>query len=85
MKIGDGTEATMDTTLNSTTRILSAARPSAGLRGSVAGVLRRLRTAIVDGPTDGCWRSIGSATPLELLPRREQERLLAAGRVPNRR
>ena len=85
MKIGDGTEATVDTTLNPTARILSTPRPSAGLRGSVASVLRRVRTAIVNGPTDGCWRSIDSATPLELLPRREQERLLAGGRVPNRR
>lgn len=85
MKIGDGTEATVDTTFNSTARILSAARPSAGLRGSVAGVLRRMRMAIVNGPSDGCWRSIDSATPLELLPTREQERLLAAGRLPSRR
>jgi hypothetical protein len=85
MKIGDGTEATVDTTLNSTARILSAARPSLGSRGSMAGLLRRMRTAIVNGPSDGCWRSIDSATPLELLPRREQERLLAAGRLPNRR
>ena len=45
MKIGDGTEAMVDTTFNSTARILSAARPSAGLRGSVAGVLRRMRMA----------------------------------------
>ena len=85
MKVGDGMKATVDTTLNSTARILSAERPSAGLRGSVVGVLRRMRTAIVNGPSDGCWRSIDSATPLELLPRREQERLLAAGRLPNRR
>ena len=85
MKISEGTEATVDTTLNATARIHSAARPDVGLRRSFVSVLGCLRTAIVNGPSDGCWRSIDSATPLQLLPRREQERLLAAGRVPNRR
>ena len=85
MKISEGTEATVDTTLNPTARIHGAARPRAGLRRSLLNVLGRMRTAIVNGPSDGCWRSIDSATPLQLLPRREQERLLAAGRLPNRR
>ena len=85
MKISEETEATVDTTLNTTARIHGVSRPGAGLRRSFVSVLGHLRTAIVNGPSDGCWRSIDSATPLELLPRREQERLLAAGRLPNRR
>ena len=85
MKIGEGTEAIVDTTLSSTARIQSAAHSGAGLRRSLASVLGRMQTAIVNGPSDACWRSIDSATPFELLPRREQERLLGAGRVRNRR
>jgi hypothetical protein len=48
-------------------------------------MLGRMRTAIVTGPSDGCWRSIDAETQLSLLPPRERERLLAAGRVRNHR
>ena len=43
----------MDTTLSSTARIHSAARSGAGLRRSLASVLGRMQTAIVNGPSDG--------------------------------
>jgi hypothetical protein len=82
MEIGNGTEAPVDTTLISTTRTLRAERPDAGLLRSAAVMLGRVRTAIVNGPSDGCWRSVDGATQLSLLPARERERLLAAGRVP---
>lgn len=85
MEIGDETEATVDTTLISTTRTLRAERPDTGLLRSAAITLGRVRTAIVNGPSDGCWRSVDAATQLSLLPARERERLLASGRVPNHR
>ena len=86
MKISEETEATVDTTLNTTARIhgvYHAQAPGCDVRSSACSAT--CGRAIVNGPSDGCWRSIDSATPLELLPRREQERLLAAGRLPNRR
>lgn len=74
----------MDTTL--TTRIgpVSAerSRTNALLR-SAARVLRGLQTAIVNGSSDGCWRSVDGASHLALMPTRERERLLDAGRVPS--
>ena len=85
MEIGNETETTVDTTLISTTRSLRAERPGARLLRSAAGILGRLRTAIVNGPTDGCWRSVDAATQLSMLPTRERDRLLASGRVPNYR
>ena len=85
MEIGNGAEATVDTTLISTTRAHRAARPGAGLLRSAAAFLGRMRTAIITGPSDGCWRSIDAETQLSLLPPRERDRLLASGRVPHRR
>ena len=85
MEIGNETEATVDTTLISTTRTLRAERPGAGLLSSAVVILRRVQAAIVNGPRDGCWRSVDAATQLSVLPARERERLLAAGRVPHHR
>lgn len=85
MEIGNGTEATVDATLISTTKTLRAARPRAGLLRSAAIMLGHMRTAIVNGPSHGCFRPIDAETQSLMLPRRERERLLAAGRVPNHR
>lgn len=73
----------MDTTLTRTVRPLRAERSGTGaLLRSAAGVLRSVRTAIVNGPSDGCWRSVDGAEQLSLLPARERERLLDAGLTP---
>lgn len=74
------------TTLISTTRNRHVERSStAGVLRSAALLLGRLQKAIVNGPSDGCWRSVDGAEQLSLLPTRERERLLNAGLAPTRR
>jgi len=76
----------MDTTLTTTISPLRIERSRIGaLLRSAAGVLRSMQTAIVNGPSDGCWRPVDGAAQLSLLPTRERERLLDAGRVPSYR
>lgn len=76
----------MDTTLATTISPLRIERSrSESLLRTAARVLRSMQTAIVNGRSDGCWRSVDGASQLALLPTRERERLLDAGRVPHSR
>lgn len=76
----------MDTTLTATISSLRIERSrSSALLRTAAGLLRSMQTAVVNGPSDGCWRSVDGWSQLALLPTRERERLLDAGRVPHSR
>lgn len=76
----------MDTTLTTTIGSLRLERSRRGaLLRTAAGLLRSIQAAIVNGPDDGCWRPVDGASQLALLPTRERERLLDAGRVPRSR
>jgi hypothetical protein len=80
MQFTTRTEATMDTTLISTTKLSRAARPDTlKLLRSAVTVLDRIRTAIVNGPSDGCWRPVDATTSFSMLPTRERARLLDRG------
>lgn len=76
----------MDTTLTTTINPVRVQRSGAAtLIRSAASVLRSMQTAIVNGPSDGCWRPVDGAAQLSLMPTRERERQLDAGRAPNAR
>ena len=81
MEISNRMEAAMEATLTSATTALGL-RPlrATSLRVSAGRVLRRLQTAIVDGSNHPCWQTSHPTASFSLLPRREQNRLLDAGR-----
>jgi hypothetical protein len=56
-----------------------------GYGSSARATLRRLLAAIVNGSDHPSWRTNDALAQLALLPPREQNRLLDAGRVPQSR
>jgi hypothetical protein len=85
METPDATDATVNTTLATTSMTSPRGRHDGAFLRSLGHIVRRVQASIVNGPNHGCWRSSDSTTPLFLLSPRQRERLLAAGRLPNHR